>query len=72
LFYILKFAVKILVMSEKKGEVKLTVDQIPPDGALGLLALGDVGVKLWREARRKKVEEMKNIQDAKNEQKEGK
>ncbi|MCS6917022.1 MAG: hypothetical protein RMK52_02190 [Chitinophagales bacterium] len=24
---------------------------VPPEGSLGLLALGDVGLKLWREAR---------------------
>lgn len=58
-------------MSEKKKEVQLSIDQIPAEGALGLLALGDVGVKLWREARKLKAEKkaIKNSQE--NEQKEG-
>ena len=56
-------------MSEKKKEINLSIDQIPAEGALGLLALGDVGVKLWREARKKKAEEIKKNKE--NEQKKG-
>ncbi len=54
-------------MADKK-EVKLNVDQIPVEGALGLLALGDVGIKLWREARKKHIENIQNsdIKDKKN------
>lgn len=26
---------------------------IPPEGSLGLLALGDIGLKVWREARQR-------------------
>ena len=29
------------------------VIKMPPEGSLGVLALGDIGVKLWREARQK-------------------
>ena len=32
---------------DKKKEYK-----IPPQGSLGLLALGDIGIKLWREKRK--------------------
>lgn len=60
-------------MSENKKEIKLSVDDIPVEGALGLLALGDVGVKLWREARTKKGDNFKIIKDEKkDEQKKGK
>jgi hypothetical protein len=57
-------------MNEKKGDVKIPLEQIPIDGALGLLALGDVGVKLWRDAKKKKMEEMQNNKTGKDEQKE--
>lgn len=57
-------------MEEKKHDVKINIDQIPVEGALGLLALGDVGVKLWREAVRKKMIEQKS-QKKQNEQKKG-
>ena len=30
--------------------------EVTPLGSLGLLALGDVGIKLWREARKKAEE----------------
>jgi hypothetical protein len=33
---------------QKKKEYK-----IPPHGSLGLLALGDIGLKQWREVRKK-------------------
>ena len=33
-------------MSENKKEYKIT-----PEGSLGLLALGDIGLKKWREVR---------------------
>jgi hypothetical protein len=33
---------------------------ITPQGSLGLLALGDVGVRLWREAREKSKSESDN------------
>ena len=36
------------------------VIQMPPEGSLGVLALGDIGIKLWREAREKAEEETKN------------
>ncbi len=58
-------------MSNKKEDIQIPLDQIPADGALGLLALGDVGVKLWREARQKKMKEVNlNKASEKNEQKE--
>ena len=58
-------------MSNKKEDIQIPLDQIPADGALGLLALGDVGVKLWRDARQKKMKEVKlNKEIEKNEQKE--
>lgn len=41
-------------MKEKK------VIEMPPEGSLGVLALGDVGIKLWREAREKAKKEKKN------------
>lgn len=58
-------------MSNKKEDIQIPLDQIPADGALGLLALGDVGVRLWRDARKKKLKEV-NLSKAseKNEQKE--
>ena len=53
---------------EKKNEefVFRTPDgkvfEVPPEGSIGLLALGAVGLKAWREARRKariaKMEDM--------------
>ena len=73
LFYLknCKFALKIFYMSNKKEDIQIPLDQIPADGALGLLALGDVGVKLWREARQKKMKEVNlNKASEKNEQKE--
>jgi hypothetical protein len=42
-------------MSDKKIESKDGTFDIPPDGSLGLLALGAVGLKAWR----KKREEVK-------------
>lgn len=57
-------------MSKDKKEVNIPLDQIPADGALGLLALGDVGVKLWREARKKKNEEFRKAKNNQDEQKE--
>lgn len=73
LFYLknCKFALKIFYMSNKKEDIQIPLDQIPADGALGLLALGDVGVKLWRKARNLKMKENnKNKEEDKNEQKE--
>jgi hypothetical protein len=73
LFYLknCKFALKIFYMSNKKENIQIPLDQIPADGALGLLALGDVGVKLWRDARQKKIKEVNlNKASVKNEQKE--
>jgi len=58
-------------MKEDKDIKKLTMEEIPAQGALGLLALGDVGVTLWREARKKKMEEMKNNKKKEDEQKKG-
>ena len=58
-------------MSNKKEDIQIPLDQIPADGALGLLALGDVGVRLWRDARKKKLKEVNlNKASEKNEQKE--
>ena len=34
--------------------------EIPIDGSIGLLALGDVGLKKWREVKAKFEAEMKN------------
>ena len=39
------------------------VIQMPPDGSLGVLALGDIGIKLWREAREKAEKEKKNKEE---------
>jgi len=39
-------------MSENSKEEKIAYT-VPPAGSLGLLALGDVGLKAWREAREK-------------------
>lgn len=36
------------------------VIEMPPEGSLGVLALGDIGIKLWREAREKARKERKN------------
>ena len=36
---------------------------MPPDGSLGVLALGDIGVKLWREAKEKAKKEKKNKEE---------
>lgn len=63
---------KIDFMTDKKKEIKLNIDQIPVEGALGLLALGDVGIRLWREAKKKRLAEFKDIKKEKDEQKEGK
>ena len=32
-------------------EIKLTLDNVPVDGALGLLAYGDIGLVAWRRKR---------------------
>lgn len=37
--------------------------QMPPEGSLGALALGDIGVKLWREAREKAEQAKKNKEE---------
>ena len=36
---------------------------MPPDGSLGVLALGDIGIKLWREEREKAEKEKKNKEE---------
>lgn len=60
-------------MEEQKNQVtpvKLQPGEkyeVTPLGSLGLLALGDVGITLWREARRKAEEENKGSSDAKSE-----
>ena len=42
------------------------VIEMPPEGSLGVLALGDLGLKLWREAREKaKQGKSKNEEDGK-------
>lgn len=54
-------------MSENKNEIKITKDQIPASGSLGLLALGDIGVSLWKEAKKKKDQEkLKNEENKKD------
>lgn len=53
-------------MKENNKEIKITKEQIPAAGSLGLLALGDVGVRLWKEAKKKKDEEkLKNDENKK-------
>ena len=47
---------------------KHKIIQMPPDGSLGVLALGDIGIKLWREAKEK---EKKN-KEKKNKEEDGK
>ena len=37
--------------------------KMPPEGSLGVLALGDIGIKLWREAREKADKEKKNKEE---------
>ena len=39
------------------------VIQMPPEGSLGVLALGDIGIKLWRETREKAEKEKKNKEE---------
>ena len=36
---------------------------MPPDGSLGVIALGDIGIKLWREAKEKAKKEKKNKEE---------
>ena len=36
---------------------------MPPDGSLGVLAFGDIGIKLWREAKEKAKKEKKNKEE---------
>lgn len=36
---------------------------MPPEGSLGVLALGDIGIKLWRETREKAEKEKKNKEE---------
>ena len=40
-------------------EHEKVLKNIPPQGSLGLLALGHRGLQLWREARKKHEEEQK-------------
>ncbi len=42
---------------------KHKIIQMPPDGSLGVLALGDIGIKLWREAKEKAKKEKKNKEE---------
>lgn len=45
--------------------------EIPPEGSLGLLALGHIGLKLWREKRKEvyqaKIAENQKLNQDKNE-----
>jgi hypothetical protein len=38
---------------------------VPPEGSLGLLALGAVGLKAWRKARKEHIQKMKENNDKK-------
>lgn len=42
-----------------KNSRKITYE-VPAEGSLGLLALGSVGLRAWRAAKRKKAEEEKH------------
>jgi hypothetical protein len=44
-------------MNKEKKEISIPVEQIPAEGSLGLLALGDVGIRAWKEARKRKKKE---------------
>jgi hypothetical protein len=37
--------------STREPKLKLSLDNVPVDGALGLLAYGDIGLKAWRDKR---------------------
>jgi hypothetical protein len=53
-------------MQKKKNvEYKIT-----PQGSLGLLALGDVGVKLWRDSISKNLKKKKDKTTTQNDEKE--
>lgn len=47
-------------LNNMSKEEKSKEFEIPVDGSIGLLALGDVGLKKWREVKAKFEAEMKN------------
>lgn len=51
------------------GKAKKLDYTVTPQGSLGLLALGDVGIKLWREAIEKEPKKKKDHPKSRNEQK---
>ena len=50
-------------MSEKKKDIPIAINQVPFDGALGLFALGDTGIRAWKEVRAK-VRKLKEEKEA--------
>jgi hypothetical protein len=53
-------------MKKDKKEIEISIEQIPVEGNLGLMALGDVGIRAWREAKkRNKAESNQNDQSKK-------
>ncbi len=48
-------------MTQKKKDIP--IDQVPLDGALGLFALGDTGIRAWKEARAR-IRKMKEEREA--------
>ena len=47
----IKFQEKINLLMKKQKQTGVKEYEIPVLGSLGLLALGDVGLKMWREKR---------------------
>lgn len=50
-------------MSQKKKDIPIPIEQVPLDGALGLFALGDTGIRAWKEARAR-IRKMKEEKEA--------
>ena len=58
-------------MEQKKKKLTITTKDgkplnVPPEGSLGLLALGHVGLIAWRQARAAYIAKMKSEQKALN------
>lgn len=66
---------RLNIMSENKRKITITTKDgkpfaVPPEGSLGLLALGHIGVIAWRQAREAARKESKKNESEKPKEKE--